>query len=217
MRTVWAGCVGFTVVAALAACSGGSAPLLTSAYDPDDPQTWTFEQVIDKAVSDAHAHDASQEQLDELDSAKSNGELTAQQARTAEVALRECLASAGATVDEITEQWSLGQVLYRFTYTPPTGVTDEDFQPVYNDCHTKNALYIEEVYANQPAAREALGQALTDHEAELKHCLTDMGGHNVDDMTINELWSALKDQSFGGTEYGYSQERDCVIDAGINW
>lgn len=201
----------------LSSCGGTPEPLLSTAYDASDPQTWAFDQVVDQALTDAANAHATAQQIGELEVAKANGSLSPEQLRSASEAVLACVRAAGASTSAMTDRDSLGLSWPSYTVTAPTGMTDEDFEPLYRDCEMKNRSFIVYVYGNQPAAREALGAALSEHEIELKQCLEDMGGRNIDDMTLNELWGALKDQSFGGQDYGYSQDKDCIIDAGINW
>ena len=40
---------------ALAACSGPPKPMISNAYNPDDPQTWPFEDLVNQAIADAEA------------------------------------------------------------------------------------------------------------------------------------------------------------------
>jgi len=210
----------FVVVAcaAFAGCGSDPQPLLTSAYDAKDPQTWTFEQVVDQAVTDAEAAHATQSQLDELKAAKASGAITPAQVRSANQAYIECVQALGATTTPMEDRTSMGMWWPSFSVTAPAGKDEATWGPLDQDCNQKNLSYVMYVYGNQPAAREALGAALAEHEAELKQCLIDMGGAaEINDFTVNEMWKALKDQSFGGQDYGYSQEKDCIIDAGINW
>jgi hypothetical protein len=205
------------VIVALAGCSSAPEPAISSPYDSTDPQTWSFDQVVNQAISDAQTAHAEPAQLDELKAAKASGALTAAQARSANEAYLECVRAAGATTTSIEDRTSLGLWWPSYSVTAPRGANEASWGPLDDDCQTKNAAFVMYVYGNQPAAREALGATLKEHEAALKQCLTEMGGRDTDAMSINELWAALKDQSFGGADYGYSQDKDCIIEAGINW
>jgi len=203
---------------ALAGCTGQPAPTLTSVYDANDESTWGFEELIEKAIADAGTAQATDEQIATLVAAKAGGEVTKGQALDATNAYISCAEALGANVSTVTDATSLGRWWPSYQITGPASMSDQEFGLLDADCMTKNSAFVMDVYSNQPAAREALSEALLEHEAQLKQCLIAMGGGSeVDSMTLDELWSALKDQSFGGEDYGYSREKDCIIDAGINW
>ena len=203
---------------ALAGCSGTPVPMISSTYDPNDPSTWAFNDIVDTAIAYAEAAHATQTQLDELREAKATGSITVDQARVANEAYLECVQALGATTTTIEDATSMGMWWPSFSVTAPPGLDESTWAPLDEDCNARNATYVMYVYGNQPAAREALAKALAKHEEQLKQCLIDMGGGaEINDFTIDEMWNALKDQSFGGEDYGYSQDKDCVIDAGINW
>ncbi|MCR6711664.1 MAG: hypothetical protein NVV57_02725 [Demequina sp.] len=191
--------------------------MIAASYDPNNPETWPFQDQIDRAISSAQANKASQAQLDALTAAKASGGVTEAQVREATEAVAQCIQDLGGTTSPMTDTTSRGLWFPNFTYAGPPGVSEDEFSRLYDDCENKNRVYLMNVYGQQPQAQEALVATLQAHEQQLKSCLKEMGGHDVDDMTINEMWEALKDQSFGGEDYGYSRDKDCIIDAGINW
>jgi hypothetical protein len=175
-----------------------------------------FDELIEKQIELAEQGGASDEQIHQLETARDVGEVTAAQMRAAMEATRSCMAEAGITVSSLESHESQGMVLYGFTTTAHEDDMAE-LTAVESECYPAHSDFVLNVYDQQPAAQEALWAAVEDNEAALRQCLTDMGGIGIDELDTQELWSAAKDQSFGGADYGYSQEVDCVMDVGIGW
>ena len=175
-----------------------------------------FAELVEEELSKASARGASDEQIHQLEVARNAGEVTAAQLRAAMEATRSCMAEAGITTSVLETHESLGKVTYGFTTT-----VHEDRMLEYtaaeSECYPRHSDSLRVVYEQQPAALDALWAAVAKHETALRQCLIEMGGKGVEELDIQDLWAAAKDQSFGGADYGYSQEVDCVMDVGIGW
>ena len=202
---------------ALVACTPADSGSLDGGYNPQDPSTWPLAELVGQALDDARREGASEAQIATLESARDDGGITASEARNAAELVRQCLIDSGQQPSPLSSRNTLGVELFTFTVTAPPSMTIEVADAFYNDCERQHRQFIDYVYLQQPAAREALVRELEMHDAALRACLVEMGGRDIEGLTTGELWEELKHQSFGGEAAGYSQEVDCLMSVGIYW
>lgn len=201
----------------LAACTSAEGDPLGQEYEADNPSTWSFDELIDDALTRAHSGSADPQQIDELERAAKAGEVGESQVRAATDAARQCVIEAGMEPSALSSYNSRGVEIYTFTVSPPPSMDPAAADILYDDCDTKHLRFLVSVYSHQPVARAALASHLEDHETELRECLTRMAGRDLGELSIGELWEEVMAQSFGGQEYGYSQEVDCLMESGTSW
>lgn len=190
---------------------------LPDGYNPEAQDTWPMSELVDHYTELAIAGEASDEQILALEEASRTGEVTFAAYRDAYTNVNYCVEDAGGQVGEVQEWNSRGIILLNAEIIPPADTDDEQFSLIYDDCYNKHLNYLMFVYSYQPASRDALMRALEQHSDALRQCLKDEGGNDIDELTTQELYGALQDQSFAPQNTGYLGNTDCLVSVGIYW
>lgn len=109
----------------------------------------------------------------------------------------QCLEGVGAVVDNQGPQQDatgMPQPVY-FTQTP-SGLTYEEFLPVYEECLAKYSGFAERAYQLQPAARDAYDNILTRDRPMVEECLRENGVTVDPEATLDELRLAVVELYF---------------------
>jgi type IV secretory pathway TrbL component len=163
----------------LAACGGsGERPAAHS------DSAARFETQVAEAIEEASANGASERQLDLLDLARDEGEVTIEVARQAMRAYSDCAADAGVKVwfKETTRPDGWTNVL---TMIDVSSGTNAD--AVASACERKESWWVTFLYSTQPSTVEGTEAYLDSQAPVLRSCLEDAGFATEDDMTGMEL------------------------------
>ena len=143
-------------------------------------------------LTDAQAHGAGPEQLDVLDKAVRQGEMTYDDLDSLVGPLSTCLEDAGFQVHPGTPYEDYpGFLTPSYAFTEPPGMAYDEWNAVESACENTYWNYAELYYVSQPRAIDAFYDDFERQRPEILSCLGSHGVAVVSDPTVAELVTAV--------------------------
>ncbi|WP_062071874.1 hypothetical protein [Demequina sediminicola] len=202
VRQSWSRRLRTVAVVALAAVTAACTP--TASEDPADPE---FAVYMDELIEEASSEGASSGQIDVLEQAKTDGELSYEAAVEANRNLVSCLSEAGveAHVTEETTNWGLTIPGYAASLDGPS-----DAESLVESCETAEAYWVGQVYQLQPASEEMQAAYIAKQRPIVEECLAREGAEVDPNLGDYELL-------LFASEYMLEHDSaDCIVEAGID-
>lgn len=202
----------------LAGCGTSPATAPSNAgVGPIGSATSTSDLVFATALKDAHDANADPAQIQQLEEARGEGEVSfgmLVEAYGNEIA---CVEDAGIPVVSPRTYEARGVEWYTYGTRVPVTMTDAVQGAITWDCAEKHRAFIEYVYSNQPSTTEAFDTALAAALPDIRSCLVREGVADAAVMDQNEAFTASMHLYDEQAAAGNASPKDCVADAGVNW
>lgn len=174
------------------------------------------DQAIEQALELAREGDSDPAQIEALEEALVQGEVTYDQVLRAEDAMISCWEQAGLSVTNGGVELVRGLDHRILSYTSDGQLTAEQASDIATSCQVDHVLYLSGAYYQQASSTEALYARIEEQRLGIAACLADQGVDDAESMSTGELVEANASQLYDSLESNRTPV-DCLEENGTDW